>query len=180
VGSPGGDDAGRREWEINLRRLSKEPIVVRLPALLYYGSCTHWPTQATIHGANTTKPKWYRVRSLAFSFACIAVTGCSSMHAQRVAGLLDPYVGQPVSGIVDRFGPPSGEFASSAVENTYTWDSFGAGQSGMTGCRVMVMASRGAGQDAAAATQAFGSDPISPEDYRQWTIKSWSSFGSGC
>jgi hypothetical protein len=101
------------------------------------------------------------------------------MHAQQVAGLLDPYVGQPVSAAVSRFGPPSSDFASSAVETTYVWDSF-AGQSGMTGCRVMVVASRGSGQDAAAATGTYGTDPISAEDFWKWTIKSWSSFGSGC
>ena len=76
------------------------------------------------------------------------------MHPQQVGSLLDPYVGQPVSVIADRFGPPSGHFASSAVETTYTWENFGAGQSGMAGCRILVVASRGAGQDVAAASQA--------------------------
>ena len=102
------------------------------------------------------------------------------MHDRQVAGLLDPYVGQPVAAVVSRFGPPSSDFASGAVETTYVWNSFGAGQSGMTGCRVMVLASRGAGQDAAAATGTYGTDPISPEDFWKWTITSWSSFGSGC
>ncbi|HEY2534101.1 MAG TPA: hypothetical protein VGJ20_40295 [Xanthobacteraceae bacterium] len=102
------------------------------------------------------------------------------MHAQQVASLLDPYVGQPASAVVDRFGPPSGNFASSTVETTYEWDNFGAGQTGMTGCRVLVVASRGAGQDKASATQAFGTDPISPDEFWKWTIKSWSSIGTGC
>jgi hypothetical protein len=119
------------------------------------------------------------VRSLAI-LACIAVAGCSSLHPQQVGSLLDPYVGQPVSGVVDRFGPPSSHFATSVVETTYVWESFGAAQSGMTGCRVMVVASRGAGQDVASADQAYGTDPIAPEEFWKWTIKSWSSFGSGC
>jgi hypothetical protein len=102
------------------------------------------------------------------------------MHPLQVAGMFDPYVGQPVSEVVGRFGPPTSHFAASAVETTYEWDSFGAGQSGMTGCRVLVVASRGAGQDVASATQAVGTDPISPDDFWQWTIKSWSSFGPGC
>ncbi|MGB6444881.1 MAG: hypothetical protein WBE48_16155 [Xanthobacteraceae bacterium] len=119
------------------------------------------------------------MRSLAF-LTCIAVAGCSSLHPQQVESLLDPYVGRPVSGVVDRFGPPSSHFASSVVETTYVWESFGTGQSGMTGCRVLVVASRGAGQDVAAADQAYGTDPIFPEEFWKWTIKSWSSFGSGC
>jgi len=112
--------------------------------------------------------------------ACIAVAGCSSMHAQQVASLLDPYVGQPASELVNRFGPPSSNFASSAVETTYEWDNFDAGPTGMTGCRVLVVASRGVGQDVAAASHAFGTDPISPEEFWKWTIKSWSSVGTGC
>jgi hypothetical protein len=119
------------------------------------------------------------VRFLVF-LACIAVAGCSSLHPQQAGGLLDPYVGQPVSEVVNRFGPPSSNFASSVVETTYVWDSFGAGQSGMTGCRVLVVASRGAGQDVAAADQSYGTDPISPKEFWKWTVKSWSSFGSGC
>jgi hypothetical protein len=118
-------------------------------------------------------------RFLAMSLACVAAA-CSSMRSQQVGTLLDPYVGQPVSAIVDRFGPPSGHFASSTVATTYQWDAFGA-QSGMTGCRVLVVASRTA-QDAngAASMASYGSDPISPDEYWKWTINSWSSFGSGC
>jgi hypothetical protein len=130
-------------------------------------------------GGKTCPIRKSRVRPLAI-LTCIALAGCSSMHPQQVGSLLDPYVGQPVSVIADRFGPPSGHFASSAVETTYTWENFGAGQSGMAGCRILVVASRGAGQDVAAASQAYGTDPISPEEFWKWTIKSWSSFGSGC
>jgi hypothetical protein len=119
------------------------------------------------------------MRSLAVLLACIAATGCSSLHPQQVAGLLDPYIGQPVSAVVDRFGPPSSNFASSTVSTTYQWDSFGANQSGMAGCRVLVAASR-APRDATAPLQTFGADPIQPEEYWKWLIDSWSSFGSGC
>jgi hypothetical protein len=111
---------------------------------------------------------------------CIAVAGCSSLHPQQVGALLDPYIGQPVSAIVDRFGPPSSQFASSVVETTYVWDNFGTAQSGVNGCRVLVVASRGAGQDTAASLQPYGSDPISGTAFWNWTVKSWSSLGSAC
>jgi hypothetical protein len=120
-----------------------------------------------------------RVRSLAL-LICIAVAGCSSLHPPQVAASLDPLIGQPVSALVDRFGPPSGHFASSIVETTYQWDRFGAGQSALSGCRILVMASRGAGEDVPAASQAYDADQILPEEYWKWTIKSWSSAGSGC
>jgi hypothetical protein len=116
---------------------------------------------------------------LAISLALIAAAGCSSLHPQQVGTLLDPYIGQPVSEVVNRFGPPSGNFASSAISTTYEWSNFGGAQSGMTGCRVLVVATR-ADQDSSAAVTPYGVDSISPEDFWKWTIKSWSSFGSGC
>jgi hypothetical protein len=120
------------------------------------------------------------MRFLGILFACVAAAGCSSMRSERVAGLLDPYVGRPVSAVVDRFGPPSGSFASSTVATTYQWDNFGAGQSGMTGCRVLVVASR-TDQGAATGAQAFVTEAAEPEEYWKWKIDSWSSpLGSGC
>ena len=121
------------------------------------------------------------MRFVAILLAGIAAAGCSSvsMHAKQVATMVDPYVGQPVSNLVDRFGPPSGDYSSSTVATTYEWSNFGGGQSGMTGCRVLVVAHRTAREPGPAA-QAFRVDAIAPEDYRQWTIDSWSSFGSGC
>jgi hypothetical protein len=102
------------------------------------------------------------------------------MHAPQVAGLLDPYVGQSVSAVIDRFGPPSDQFASSAAETTYEWRNFGAGQSGMNGCRVLVVALR-TGRDTSLAVPLNGSALTTPsEDSTTWIIKSWSSFGSGC
>jgi hypothetical protein len=119
--------------------------------------------------------------SLAIALACIAAAGCSSMsmHTQQLVPVLDPYVGQPVSEFVNRFGPPSDDYSSSAVATTYQWDNFGTGQSGMTGCRVLVVAHRNT-QGNGAAAEAFRADPIAPEEYTKWTIESWSSFGSGC
>jgi hypothetical protein len=118
------------------------------------------------------------VRLLTFLFVCIAAAGCSSMHARQVAGLLDPYVGQSVSGVIDRFGPPSDQYASSSDETTFEWSNFGAGQSGMNGCRVLVVALR-TGRD---TTVPLTADTLatSPEGSVTWIIKSWSSFGSGC
>lgn len=122
------------------------------------------------------------MRSLAIVLAFTAA-GCSSMRAREVGALLDPYVGQPVSAVVDRFGPPSGHYSSSAVTTTYQWDGFGAGQPGagaaMPGCRVLVVGKR-TSEAQPVSPQAFGTDPISPEEYWKWTIESWSSFGSGC
>ena len=120
------------------------------------------------------------MRSLASSLACIAVVGCTSMHAQQVASLLDPYVGQPVSAVISHFGPPSDQFSSSAGETTFEWSNFGAGQSGMNGCRILVVAVR-IGRDTTIAVPFYG-DTMAPasEDPTTWTVKSWSSFGSGC
>jgi hypothetical protein len=120
------------------------------------------------------------MRFLGALLACVAAAGCSSMRSERVAGVLDPYVGQPVSAIVDRFGPPSGSFASSTVATTYQWDNFGAAQSGTTGCRVLVVASR-VDQGSAKGLQPFVTEPAEPEEYWKWRIDSWSSpLGSGC
>jgi hypothetical protein len=116
---------------------------------------------------------------LAILLAVVAAAGCSSMHAHDVGVLLDPYVGQPVSAAVDRFGPPSSSYGSSSVATTYQWNNFGMGQAAMAGCRVLIEAHRTA-QDSGAAAQAFRIDPIAPEEYSKWTIDSWSSFGSGC
>jgi hypothetical protein len=100
------------------------------------------------------------------------------MHARQVAGLLDPYVGQSVSQVIDRFGPPSDQYASSADETTFEWRNFGAGQSGMNGCQVLVVALR-TGRDTPVPLTA---DTLvtSPDGSVTWIIKSWSSFGSGC
>ncbi len=121
------------------------------------------------------------MRFVAILLIGIAAAGCSSvsMHAKQVGALIDPYIGQPVANFVDHFGPPSSDYSSSAVATTYEWSNFSGGQSGMTGCRVLVEAHRTAKQPAADA-QLFATYTISPEDYRQWTIDSWSSFGSGC
>jgi hypothetical protein len=118
------------------------------------------------------------MRNLAVLLAFLAAAGCSSMRAHEVGTLLDPYVGQPVSAVVDRFGEPSSNYSSSTVATTYQWRNFGA-QSGMTGCRVLVEAHRSA-KDSERAAQAFRSDTIDPEDYSKWVIDSWSSTGSGC
>ena len=112
------------------------------------------------------------------TLAFIAAAGCSSMRAHEIGALLDPYKGQPVSVVVDRFGAPSGSYASSAMAMTYQWDNFAA-QSGMSGCRVLLEAHR-TPQDSARAAVALRADPIAPEEYNKWTIDSWSSFGSGC
>ena len=117
------------------------------------------------------------LRFSAISLAA-AAAGCSSMRAHEVGALLDPYVGQPVSAVVDRFGPPSGNYASSTVAMTYQWSNFAA-QSGMTGCKILVEAHRTAPPSSRAA-EAFRADPIEPEEYNKWTIDRWSSFGSGC
>ena len=108
----------------------------------------------------------------------VAAAGCSSMRAHEVGALLDPYVGQPVSTVVDRFGPPSSDYASSTVAMTYQWNNFGA-QSGMSGCKVLVEAHR-TPPDSSRAAEAFRADPIGPEEYNKWTTDRWSSFGSGC
>jgi len=117
----------------------------------------------------------------AIALACIVAAGCSSlsMQAHELVPVLDPYIGQPVSNLVDRFGPPSGDYSSSTVATTYEWDNFSSGQPGITGCRVLVVAHRST-QDSAAAAQAFRAEPIAPEEYAKWTIDTWSSFGSGC
>jgi hypothetical protein len=102
------------------------------------------------------------------------------MHAQQVASLLDPYVGQPVSEVISRFGPPSGQYASSADETTFEWSNFGAGQSGMNSCQVLVVALR-TGRDTTIAVPLNGDTlTTSPEGSVSWIIKSWSSVGSGC
>ncbi|HEX3504574.1 MAG TPA: hypothetical protein VHU22_14385 [Xanthobacteraceae bacterium] len=102
------------------------------------------------------------------------------MHAPQVASLLDPYVGQPVTAVTSRFGEPSDQFASSAAETTFEWNNFGAGQSGMNGCRVLVVALR-TGRDTSVAVPFNGSALVNPsENSTAWIIKSWSSFGSGC
>jgi hypothetical protein len=121
------------------------------------------------------------MRFLAIAAACIAAAGCSSlsMHAQQVGALVDPYVGRPVSELVDRLGPPSSDYSSSAVATTYEWSDFSTGQSVMTGCRVLVEAHRSA-HDSGTAAQAFRAEAVRPEEYAQWTIDTWSSFGSGC
>ena len=98
--------------------------------------------------------------------------------AKSLPPVLDPSVGQTVSTVVDRFGPPSSHYASSALATTYQWDSFGAGQMGMAGCRVLVEAKRS--YDDPKALAAYGDDTIQPEQYWKWTITNWSSFGSGC
>jgi hypothetical protein len=118
------------------------------------------------------------MRSMLILLACVAAAGCSSMRAPQVTGLLDPYVGQPVSALVDRFGPPSSSFASDTVSTTYQWDGFGA-QAGMSGCRIMVMASRGSGSTEPGLTP-FTTADVDPDDYRKWRIDSWSSLGTGC
>ena len=118
------------------------------------------------------------LRFSAISLAVIAA-GCSSMRAHEIGALLDPYVGQQVSAVVDRFGPPSSSYASSTVAMTYQWNDFGA-QSGMTGCRVLMEAHRSTQQDTGRAAEAFRADPIGPEEYNKWAIDRWSSFGSGC
>jgi hypothetical protein len=119
------------------------------------------------------------MRSFAVALASIVAAGCSSMRAHEVGALLDPYVGRPASAVVDRFGPPSGNYASSAVTTTYQWDNFGGPQLGMPGCRVLVVAKRSSDEQPK-ALGAFGSDPIGPGEYWKWTVESWSSFGSGC
>ena len=120
------------------------------------------------------------VIGLAIAVACIAAAGCSSMsmHAPQLSAVLDSYVGQPVSALVDRAGPPSDDYSSSTVTTTYEWSNF-ASQTGMTGCRVLVVARRSA-KDNGSALEALGNAPIGPEEYTKWTITSWSSFGSGC
>jgi hypothetical protein len=118
------------------------------------------------------------MRSLAISLAFIAAAGCSSMRAHEVGALLDPYVGQPVSTVVNRFGEPSSSYSSSTVATNYQWDNFGA-QSGMTGCKVLVEAHRNPPESTRAA-EAFRADGIGPEEYNKWTIDRWSSFGTGC
>jgi hypothetical protein len=119
------------------------------------------------------------VRALTLLFACIAAAGCSSMHARQVAGLLDPYVGQSVSEVINRFGPPSDQYASSSDETTFEWSNFGAGQSGMNGCRVLVVALR-TGRDAATVPLTADTLATLSDGSVTWIIKSWSSFGSGC
>jgi hypothetical protein len=119
-----------------------------------------------------------QMRFWAISLTAVAAAGCASMRAHEVGALLDPYVGQTVSAVIDRFGPPSGNYASSTVAMTYQWNNFGS-QSGMSGCKVLVEAHRTAPASSAAAG-AFRTEPIGPEEYNKWTIDTWSSFGSGC
>jgi hypothetical protein len=121
------------------------------------------------------------MRFLAILLACIAAAGCSSMStgAKQLSPVLDPFVGRPVSELVNRFGPPSSDYSSSAVATTYEWTNFTAGQSGTTGCRVLVVAHRTA-KSASGAAVAFTVDAVGPEEYAQWTVDSWSSFGSAC
>lgn len=121
------------------------------------------------------------MRFVAIVLIGFAAAGCSSlsMHAKQVATLVDPYVGQPVSNFVGRFGPPSDDYSSSTVATTYEWTNFGTGQLGMTGCRVLVVAHRSAHEQGPSA-ELFRTDSIGPEEYTQWTIDSWSSMGSGC
>jgi hypothetical protein len=92
------------------------------------------------------------------------------MHPQQLASSLDPYIGQPLSVVVSRFGPPSGDYASNDGLMTFQWDNFGAAQSGMTGCKVLVT-----------ALPSYGNPGVTPPgDFAAWMIKSWSSYGSGC
>lgn len=118
---------------------------------------------------------------LAILLACIAAAGCSSMsmQARQLSPVLDPYVGQRVSELVNRFGPPSSDYSSSAVATTYEWSNFSAGQSGTTGCRVLVVAHRTPKSSNDAAVP-FTVDAVGPDQYTQWTVDSWSSFGSAC
>jgi hypothetical protein len=102
------------------------------------------------------------------------------MHAQQVASALDPFVGQPISEMENRFGSPSSQFASSDTEETFEWNNFGAGQSGMSGCRVLVVALR-TGRATSANTPLNADTLTAPPEYSAtWIIKSWSSYGSGC
>jgi hypothetical protein len=120
------------------------------------------------------------VRFLTFLFACIIVAGCASMRAQQVASLLDPFIGQPISEVENRFGPPSGQFASSDTEETFEWSNFGAGQSGMSGCRVLVIALRSGRRTSGDAPLNADTLTTAPEYSATWIVKSWSSYGSGC
>lgn len=121
------------------------------------------------------------MRLLAILLACTAAAGCSSMsmQAKQLSPVLDPYVGQRVSELVNRFGPPSSDYSSSTVATTYEWSNFSSGQPGTTGCRVLVVAHRMA-KTSGSAAQAFQVDAVGPEDYGQWAVDSWSSYGSAC
>jgi hypothetical protein len=101
--------------------------------------------------------------------ACIVVAGCSSMHAKETATLLDPYIGHPLSEIVDRFGPPAVNFAADDGLMSFQWNGF-AMNMGMSDCRVLIL-----------ALPTYGDPMVTPPgDFPNWIIKSWSSYGAGC
>ncbi len=111
------------------------------------------------------------VPNLLALLVCVAVGGCSSMHAGQTATLLDPYIGHPLSDVADRFGPPSSNFATGDGLMEFQWNHFSASQNGgVADCRLLIL-----------ALPTYGDSMVTPPtDRANWIIKSWSSFGSGC
>jgi hypothetical protein len=101
----------------------------------------------------------------------IAAAGCTAMHDQQTAKLMDPYVGQPVSEVAARFGAPTGNYDMGVGGMmAFEWRHFGSGQSGGADCVVMV-----------AALPNFGnvlSTP--PTDLTHWIVQTWHASGAGC
>src|ERR1700733_12526006 len=101
----------------------------------------------------------------------VAVASCTAMHAQQTAKLMDPYVGQPVSEVAARFGPPTGNFDMGVGGlMAFEWRHFGLGQSGGADCVVTVAALPSVGNVLSA----------SPDDLPHWIVRTWHASGAGC
>jgi hypothetical protein len=109
--------------------------------------------------------------NMLFLLLYVVISGCSSTRSQQTAMLLDPYVGHSLSDVADRFGSPSGNFASSDNGRMeFQWDHFSENQTGGAGCRVLI-----------SALPTYGDSMVTPPtDRANWIVKSWSSYGSGC
>lgn len=94
------------------------------------------------------------------------------MHGGQTEAQLAPYVGGRLSAVVDRYGPPSGDFDMTNGIQGFQWDHFGAGQQAPAGavpprdCRVLI-----------AATPLIGD--ASTVDFANWVVKGVNVYG-GC
>ena len=117
------------------------------------------------------------MRVLPLALIVAAVAGCSTVNSSRTGQIMHAYVGQRVSEITARYGPPSSSFQQ--IDNgelTFQRDNFRADQTlGAAGapplypvnCRLWVSAMP---DDAGSPPQAL----------TLWVVQSTQSFGSDC
>lgn len=115
-----------------------------------------------------------------FAAISAAVAGCSTVHRPAMMKqVMDPYIGQRLSDVAARFGPPTSNFQmTDNGQMAFQWDQFAPDQPAATAPQPAGAASRMNCRMWVSALPTYGGAPTTALSY--WIVQSWDSYGSDC